>query len=116
MKGQIYDTINGKVYGVQVAAPLASLQQGLRDALWLLVPMFPLMLALASAGGYFMSRRALAPVDRITEMARLITAASCACTLPARGANAAHASQVARAPRCSQFMLQLSTYDDSMIL
>jgi CDP-diglyceride synthetase len=55
-------TVGGKVYGVQVAAPLASLQQGLRDALWLLVPMFPLMLALASAGGYFMSRRALAPV------------------------------------------------------
>jgi len=67
-------TVDGKVYGVQVAAPLASLQQGLRDALWLLVPMFPLMLALASAGGYFMSRRALAPVDRITQTARLITA------------------------------------------
>jgi heavy metal sensor kinase len=67
-------TVDGKVYGVQVAAPLASLQQGLRDALWLLVPMFPLMLALASAGGYFMSRRALAPVDRITQMARSITA------------------------------------------
>ena len=67
-------TVDGKVYGVQVAAPLASLQQGLRDALWLLVPMFPLMLALASAAGYFMSRRALAPVDRITQTARLITA------------------------------------------
>jgi heavy metal sensor kinase len=66
--------VDGKIYGVQVAAPLASLQQGLRDALWLLVPMFPLMLALASAGGYFMSRRALAPVDRITQMARSITA------------------------------------------
>ena len=66
--------IDGRRYSVQVAAPLADLQQGLRDALWILVPMFPLMLVLASVAGYLMSRRALAPVDRITQAARLSSA------------------------------------------
>jgi heavy metal sensor kinase len=66
--------VDGKTYVIQVAAPLAQLQQGLREALWLLAPVLVLMLLVASAGGYFMSRRALAPVDRITQMARSITA------------------------------------------
>jgi heavy metal sensor kinase len=61
-------------YTIQVAAPLRDLQQGLHDALWVLVPMLPLVLLLASAGGYWMSRRALAPVDEITRTARSITA------------------------------------------
>jgi heavy metal sensor kinase len=59
---------------VQVAAPLRTLQQGLRDALWFLVPLFPAVLILSSAGGYWISRRALAPVDEITNAARSITA------------------------------------------
>ncbi len=74
--------VDGRRYRVQVAAPLADLQQGLHDALWLLVPMFPLMLVLASAAGYLMSRRALAPVDRITQAARLIGADNLSQRLP----------------------------------
>jgi heavy metal sensor kinase len=70
--------IDGRVYTVQVAAPLRNLQQGLHDALWVLIPMFPLALLLASACGYWVSRRALAPVDRITQTARTITAESLA--------------------------------------
>jgi heavy metal sensor kinase len=66
--------VDDKVYTVQVAAPLAELQRGLHDALWLLVPLFVLMLLVASAGGYLTSRRALAPVDRITQTARSISA------------------------------------------
>ena len=66
--------VDGYVYTVQVAAPLRDLQQGLRDALWLLAPLFPAVLLLASAGGYWISRRALAPVDEITRTARSITA------------------------------------------
>lgn len=66
--------IDGHIYTVQVAAPVRDLQQGLRDALWLLFPMFPVVLLIASAGGYWLSRRALAPVDEITETARSITA------------------------------------------
>jgi heavy metal sensor kinase len=41
---------------------------------WILLGGVPLLLFLASAGGYWMSRRALAPVDRITNTARSITA------------------------------------------
>lgn len=77
-------TVDGRVYTVQVATPLGQLQQGLHDALWLLVPLFILMLVMASAGGYFMSRRALAPVDRITQTARLITADNLSQRLPGR--------------------------------
>src|SRR5690606_14771954 len=66
--------IDGHVYTVQVAAPLRDLRQGLNDALWVLLPMFPLGLLLASAGGYWMSRRALEPVDQITQAARQIGA------------------------------------------
>ncbi len=66
--------VDGHPYTVQVAAPLRELQRGLRDALWLLLPLFPLVLLLAAGGGYWLSRRALAPVDQITETARSITA------------------------------------------
>lgn len=66
--------IDGRAYTVQVAAPLRELQRGLRQALLLLTPLLPVVLLLAAAGGYWMSRRALAPVDEITETARSITA------------------------------------------
>jgi heavy metal sensor kinase len=74
--------IDGRRYSVQAAVPLADLQQGLRDALWILAPMFPLMLVLASVAGYLMSRRALAPVERITQTARLISADDLSQRLP----------------------------------
>lgn len=67
--------IGGRTYAIQAAAPLHDLHQGLRDSLWVLVPVFPLVLMLASASGWWMSRRALAPVDQITRAARSITAA-----------------------------------------
>jgi heavy metal sensor kinase len=66
--------IDGHVYTIQVAAPLRDLQQGLHDALRILVPLFPAALLLAAVGGYWISRRALAPVDEITRTARSITA------------------------------------------
>ncbi|HEX6998467.1 MAG TPA: ATP-binding protein [Gammaproteobacteria bacterium] len=68
--------IDGHVYAVQAAAPLRDLREGLRNASWVLVPLFPLVLLAASAAGYWMSRRALAPVDEITAAAREITAAN----------------------------------------
>ena len=49
---------------------------GCARAAWHLVPAMPLALLVAAAGGYWLSRRALAPVDRITQTARLITADS----------------------------------------
>jgi heavy metal sensor kinase len=66
--------VDGLPYTIEAAAPLHDLQRGLGDALRVLLPMFPLVLLLASAGGYWMSRRALAPVDEITRTARSITA------------------------------------------
>lgn len=66
--------VDGRPLTIQVAAPLNDLQQGLRDAAWLLLPMFPVMLALAAAGGYWLARRALAPVDEITRTARSLSA------------------------------------------
>jgi heavy metal sensor kinase len=60
-------------YTVQVAAPLADLEEGLNDALAVLLPAFPLALALACAAGYWVSRRALAPVDDITRAAQSMT-------------------------------------------
>jgi heavy metal sensor kinase len=68
--------INGRTYKIQAAAPLANLEDGLRAAAWRLVPAIPLALLVAAAGGYWLSRRALAPVDRITQTARLISADS----------------------------------------
>src|SRR6185295_8358356 len=41
---------------------------------WLLLGSFPVALCLAAVGGYLMSRRALSPVDEITNTARTISA------------------------------------------
>jgi heavy metal sensor kinase len=66
--------VDGRVFTIQVAAPLHDLQEGLREAAWMLAPMFPLMLLLAALGGYWLAKRALAPVDEITETARSLSA------------------------------------------
>ncbi len=65
--------IDGQRYTVEVATPLADFEQGLTAAVGVLLSMFPLVLLIASAGGYWLSRRALAPVDHITKAARSIT-------------------------------------------
>ncbi len=66
--------VNGQQFTIEAAAPLGALQQGLRNAAWLLAATVPVALLLAAAGGYWLSRRALAPVDRITATARVIGA------------------------------------------
>jgi heavy metal sensor kinase len=66
--------VDDRRFTIQAAAPLQALQTGLRDAAWLLGAAVPLALLLAAAGGYWLSRRALAPVDRISATARLIGA------------------------------------------
>ena len=67
-------TVGGQRFTIETAAPLGALQEGLRNAAWLLAATVPVALLLAATGGYWLSRRALAPVDRITATARVIGA------------------------------------------
>ncbi|MBI3050087.1 MAG: HAMP domain-containing protein [Acidobacteria bacterium] len=66
--------VSGIVYTAQVAAPVAEAHAILARFRWLLIVSVPPVLLLACAAGYWMSRRALAPVDAITEAARSTTA------------------------------------------
>ena len=59
---------------IQVARSESGMQQELQDLLLVLLFGMPLAVALAGIGGYTLARRALAPVERMTERARSITA------------------------------------------
>jgi two-component system, OmpR family, heavy metal sensor histidine kinase CusS len=63
-------TVNGQQYQVLVATPLDSTKATLRRLRTLFLWTIPVVLLLASFGGYWISRRALAPVDAITLAAR----------------------------------------------
>ena len=68
--------VNGHPYTVQVAAPLNEFNQALerfRLILWLAAPV---LLIGAGLGGYWISRRALKPVDQITKAAESISISS----------------------------------------
>lgn len=70
--------VNDQPYTIQVAAPMNEFYEALhrfRVMLWLALP--PLLIA-AAVGGYWISRRALRPVDRITEAAESISISSLA--------------------------------------
>ena len=68
----------GRVEGVpiiiQVARTEAAMRQELHDLLIVLVIGLPLTVMVAGLGAYWLARRALAPVERMTERAQLITA------------------------------------------
>jgi heavy metal sensor kinase len=73
--------VGGARYDVTVAISTKELSEALerfRDALYLVGPLF---LFLAALGGYWMSRRALVPVDEITRSARNIGAQNLAMRL-----------------------------------
>src|SRR5688572_20018052 len=59
---------------IQVARSEGPMREHLLDLLFILLLGLPLAVAIAGLGGYFLARRALAPVDRMAEQARLITA------------------------------------------
>jgi heavy metal sensor kinase len=67
---------------IQVARSEATMRQNLRELLVMLVLGLPLAVALAGLGGYTLARRALAPVERMTERARSITAERLSDRLP----------------------------------
>jgi len=64
--------VNGQQNRVLVATPLDSTEATLRGLRTLLLWTIPAVLLLASLGGYWISRRALAPVDEITLAAKSI--------------------------------------------
>jgi heavy metal sensor kinase len=66
---------NGHYYGaLQVGQSLDDVSSTLRQLLLLLAIIVPLTLVLASGGGFWFARRALAPMDRITRAAQRIGA------------------------------------------
>ena len=67
---------------IQVARSEAGMQQEVRDLLLILLLGLPVAVALAGLGGYTLARRALAPVERMTGRARLITAERLSDRLP----------------------------------
>lgn len=65
--------VNGKAYTVQVAAPVDEALEAMERFRVILAFAAPLLLIAASAGGYWISRRALAPVDEISRAAQRIS-------------------------------------------
>lgn len=63
----------GETYATLVATPLEDVRAVIRDFRNLLLAMVPCVLIVACLGGYWISRRALAPVDEITRVARSIS-------------------------------------------
>jgi heavy metal sensor kinase len=68
--------IEGQPYTLQLAGPIGAYSEMISRFGWLALWSVPIVLLLASAGGYWMSRRALAPVDEITATARSISVQS----------------------------------------
>jgi len=66
-------SVNGKAYTVQVAALMNEAYEALDRFRLMLLLATPLLLILASAGGYWLSTRALAPVDDISRAAQRIS-------------------------------------------
>jgi hypothetical protein len=65
--------VNNQPYSIQVGAPMQEFYEALNrfgSMLWFSVP---LLVATAGAGGFWISRRALRPVDQITAAAESIS-------------------------------------------
>jgi len=60
-------------YLVQIAAPLDDFYEALHRFGMLLLVSIPILLLCAAGGGYWLSRRALAPFDQITQTARSVS-------------------------------------------
>ncbi len=74
--------VGDETYRVQVAAGMHDLDEALEHYRWLLLLLSPVLLIFASVGGYWMSRRALLPVDEISRAARHIGRANISSRLP----------------------------------
>ncbi len=65
--------VNGKLYTVQVATTMNEAFEALEGFRWMLWLATPLLLITASAGGFWLSGLALAPVDEISHAAQRIS-------------------------------------------
>lgn len=63
----------GIVYTAQLATPVAEAYMIVDRFRWIVLTSIPLVLLFASLGGYWMSRRALAPVDAIAQAAQTVS-------------------------------------------
>ena len=68
--------IKNQQYDLQVAADLTVPDAMLRRFLWLFLLTSPIVFTFAAAAGYWIGKRALLPVSRLTNAARSITAAN----------------------------------------
>lgn len=75
-------TVHGQHYTVQVAAPMQEIEEALERFRWMLLLSMPLLLSIATLGGYWISGRALSPVDKVTDAARTISIENLAARLP----------------------------------
>ena len=66
--------IEGQWFSIQVAAPMQEFQQATEEFRWLLILAVPFLLLVATAGGYFLSGRALSPVQKVIDAADSIDA------------------------------------------
>jgi len=65
--------VNGRFYTVQTGVPADQIVATLSLFRWYLVMFAPLLLLAAASGGYWLSRKALSPVDALTRTARSIS-------------------------------------------
>jgi heavy metal sensor kinase len=65
-------SVSGQPFRILVATPMDATETTLKRVRMLLLWSTPMVLFIASLGGYWLSRRALAPVDEITRAARII--------------------------------------------
>jgi heavy metal sensor kinase len=63
-------------YRIQVAEPMDDFYEAMDRFKWMVLLLSPLVIVLASAGGYWLSGRALAPVDKITRAAQEINSSN----------------------------------------
>ena len=70
----VHERIGPRRVILQVARSEAAMQQEMRNLGFVLAFGLPLAVALAALGGFTLASRALAPIERMTEHARLITA------------------------------------------
>jgi len=67
-------SINGKIFTIQAAEPLRSFDESLSDFARLLYLSIPALLLILAAAGFWLSGRAMAPIEQINHEARAIGA------------------------------------------